>query len=68
LFFGAIAGIFDLASFNFQVPKFGLLAKLAATARKHRATVNTIVLVFMFLLIEKQIVETDRSGSHSSSA
>src|SRR5580704_11468639 len=48
-------GMFDLASFNFQVPIFGLLAKPTATATKHRATVNTIVLVFMSLLIGKQI-------------
>jgi hypothetical protein len=38
------------------VPIFEL-AKPIATATKHRATVNTIVLVFMFLLIDKRIVE-----------
>jgi hypothetical protein len=54
VFFGAIGGNFDLASFSFQVPIFGLLAKPTATATKHRARVNTIVLVFMSFLIEKQ--------------
>src|SRR5271166_53295 len=56
LFFPAVGGILDLASFSFQVPIFGLAAKPAATATKHRASVNTIVLVFMpLLLIEQQI-------------
>jgi hypothetical protein len=52
-----------LASFNFHVPIFALLAKLTAAAMKHRATVNRIVLVFMYLLIEKRIVQRMESAA-----
>jgi nitrogen fixation/metabolism regulation signal transduction histidine kinase len=58
-----------LASFSFHVPIFELEpAKQTATAIKHRATVNTMVFVFMSLLIEKQIFRLIESGSHSSGA
>jgi hypothetical protein len=56
VFFGAPGGNFDLASFSFHVPIFEL-AKPTANATKHRATVNTIVLVLMSLLIDKRIFE-----------
>jgi hypothetical protein len=39
--------IFDLASFNFQVPIWGSAAKHAAPPKKQNARVNPIVFVFM---------------------
>ena len=39
--------IFDLASFNFQVPMCGSAAKQASAAKKQNARVNAIVFVFM---------------------
>jgi hypothetical protein len=48
VFFGAPAAIFDLASFNFQVPICVSLAKHTAAATKHIAIDNRIVFVFMF--------------------
>jgi len=39
--------IFDLDSFNFQVPIWGSAAKHAATAKKQNARVNPIVFFFM---------------------
>jgi hypothetical protein len=53
VFFEAPGGNFDLASFSFQVPIFGL-AK--ATATTHRARVNIIVFVFISLLIEANVL------------
>jgi hypothetical protein len=48
LFFGAIAGIFDFASFSFHVPMLASLAKLIDVATRHTATLNNKVLNFMF--------------------
>jgi hypothetical protein len=52
---GAPGPIFDLASFSFQVPIMSASAAKHIAATKHRASVDTNVLVFMSLLIEKQI-------------
>jgi hypothetical protein len=60
--FGAPGGNFDLASFSFQVPIFGLLAKPNA-ATKHRARVSRIGFAFISLRFEKQtfgLVEAER--------
>jgi hypothetical protein len=45
VFFGAPCEIFDLASFNFQVPMFAFWAQQNAPT-KHSVRVNTMVLAF----------------------
>jgi len=47
LYFNVPGVIFDLASFNFQVPMCGSAAKQAAPAKKQNARVNAIVFLFM---------------------
>src|ERR1700678_3907176 len=47
LFFGAPGLSFDLASFSFQVPRFGFWAKPSVRPAKQVTTVRIIVLVFM---------------------
>src|SRR5713101_6057112 len=46
----------DFASFSFQTPMKASWAKPTGTPTRHRATVSTIVLIFMSLLIGKRIV------------
>ena len=61
LLFIACGGNFDLACFSSYTPIFGLLAKHTAAAARHTATVNRIVLVFMVLLFEQQLVRRNFS-------
>jgi hypothetical protein len=48
VFFGAPFASFDLASFSFHVPRFRSWAKQTAAPTRQIASVNTIVLAFMF--------------------
>jgi hypothetical protein len=48
LFFVAPGGIFDLASFNFQVPMFISAARQRARPAQNIARETRIVLTFMF--------------------
>jgi hypothetical protein len=47
VFLGAPAGIFDFASFSFQVPMWGLSKKPTTTVAKNSGSIKEIAFAFM---------------------